>query len=102
MPDNLRFLISTAISILELLEDNIHDDKNRLLILDTIEILRMHRMKIDSAKLKNHDYIIANEDLKNLSENLKTLTEKLQTELHETETRLQYIGHIASLIKKLY
>ncbi len=102
MNDDLRFLISAAITILELLEDGISDTDNRLLLLDTIEALRINRMKIDSAKLQNDIYKIPNKDLKALSDNLKSLQVKLKSELHETERRLHYIGYITKLIKALY
>ncbi len=102
MNDDLRFLISAAITILELLEDKITDTNNRLLLLDTTEALRINRMKIDSAKLKNDIYKIPNKELQHLSNNLKSLQEKLKSELHETERRLEYVGYIAKLIKVLY
>ncbi len=100
--NQLRDLISSAITILELLEDSTTDGRQNIAILDTIELLRNERMKIDATQLKNNSYEIATKEMHDIASKLKILQKKLKKELAEIETRLHYIGRVARLIKILY
>ena len=95
-----RQIISQAITALEKAEDTASGSQ-QVVLLDIIEILRMERIKIDTAGLakSNDTYAALTEEIKQAKEKLDALTEEIKQLIKKAEQAAQVAGALAKLVE---
>ncbi len=95
-----RQIIGQAITALEKAEDTASGSQQKVL-LDIIKILRMERIKIDTAGLakSNDAYAALTEEIKQAKEKLDALTEEIKQLIETAEQAAQVAGALAKLVE---
>lgn len=94
-----RQTISQAITALEMAEDTASGNQ-QLALLDIIEVLRVERIKIDTAGLadSNDAYRALTEDIMQAKGKLDALTEEVKQLVKKAEQAAQVAGALAKLV----
>lgn len=97
----LRRFVSSAISVLEIAEDNVTSASRQLVLLDAIESLRGLRVALDVARLRESDYELDAKRLGDAVRHLRKLDAELQEDISSAEKVVKNLGIVKKVLDLL-
>ena len=94
----LRGLVSSAITVLEAVEDDVSVVSHRLSLLSAIESLRLLRVDLDLSRLESSDYSLGVERLAEVRLRLEALDADVHARIGEVERVLHRLGVVKDLL----